>query len=315
MAPVTDDPVAAALARYGADIAQMPPEARPAVLEDSLEAVLHDPARVGSLAFVLNSLARVASTVRDRISADMWRVINHLGSVRRQLGDVRHDHHAEFVMAGEVFAGSRDGPTLSEQLDRLDRMILTLAAFGGLAMESVTRSEGWRFLDMGRKLERSLNMIGLLRTTLVPAMGQDGPLLEALLEVADSLMTYRRRYQESLQTEAVLDLLLTDDTNPRSLAFQMAAMADDVEHLPRADGLTVPSREEQLMTSALVALRGADVFQLVEVIEGERRIRLDGLLGQLGAALTSMSDAITQTYLSHLQTSRHLASYGDHAPT
>jgi len=197
---------------------------------------------------------------------------------------------------------------LSDELEALDRTVLTLAAFGGLAMESVTRGEGWRFLDMGRKLERCLHTISLVRATLVPSGGSESSLLEALLEIADSSMTYRRRYQVNLQAAAVLDLLLADETNPRSLAFQLAALTDDVEHLPRDDTRPGRSPEQRLMLSSLTTLRLADVEQLAQTDAHGRRAVLEELLSQLTRALPALSEAITQNYLSHLQTSRHLGA-------
>ena len=125
--------------------------------------------------------------------------------------------------------------TLSDVLDLLEELVISLAAFGGLAMESMTRGPGWRFLDMGRRLERAAHTASLLDSTLTTVAGSEGPLLEALLEIADSSMTYRRRYLSSMQTAPVLDLLLADETNPRSLAFQLVALAGHVDHLPHDD--------------------------------------------------------------------------------
>src|SRR5207248_4186929 len=137
-----------------------------------------------------------AGSVRDRISMDMWRVLSGL-----DLFDSRQHHNWSDAEAQEL-------TTLSDLLDLLNRSVITVAAFGGLAMESMTRGHGWRFLDMGRKVERSLHLIGLIRATLATVAANEGPLLEALLEIADSSMTFRRRYLSSLQTAAVLDLLL-----------------------------------------------------------------------------------------------------------
>jgi uncharacterized alpha-E superfamily protein len=279
--------------------------ARLAAPESELFAVIHDMGRNGSLASVLNALARVAGIVRDRISTDMWRVLNVLNKTRFDRA------HLAPIENGASHEDDSDpfGRTLSDELDLLDRTVLTLAAFGGLAMESVTRGEGWRFLDMGRRLERCLHTTRLLRTTLVPVTTMDGPLLEALLEIADSSMTFRRRYQGSLQTAAVLDLLMVDETNPRSLAFQLAALADDVDHLTLPESNSGRTPEQRLMLTTLTALRVANVVALVEPNSEGRRPELDDLLGRVASALPELSDAITQTYLSHLQTSRHLASF------
>ena len=93
----------------------------------------------------------------------------------------------------------------------------------------MTRGQGWRFLDMGRRLERSLHTHRPAPEHARHVGRHEGPLLEALLEIADSSMTYRRRYMSSLQTAPVLDLLLADEANPRSLAFQLAALAESID--------------------------------------------------------------------------------------
>jgi len=284
------------------------PAARLAAPETELLALIHDTRRVGSLTSVLGNLSAVAGTVRDRISTDMWRVLRDLGRVRRSQGFFAPPGDGERRPAGDGPAPNGDRRTLSGELDLLDGTVLTLAAFGGLAMESVTRSEGWRFLDMGRKLERSLHTLGLLRCTLTTPSNPEGPVLEAILEIADSAMTYRRRYQGSVQAAAVLDLLLADESNPRSLAYQLAALTDDVEHLPRAAGRPGRSPEQRLMLSSLTALRLADIPHVAGFDECGGRPALDDLLTRLGAALPALSDALTQTYLSHLQRSRHLAA-------
>jgi len=288
-----------ALARVCARPGDRPIEDYTGTPEAELIAVMNEAKRPGSLVSGLLSLARVAGTVRDRISTDMWRVL-------ADLGDVRPSKHRHFPGTNGDLRDKGRSRTLSTELEWLDRTILSLAAFGGLAMESVTRGEGWRFLDIGRKLERSLYTINLVRHTLVQVHGHEGPLLESLLEIADSSMTYRRRYQGSLQTAAVLDLLLADETNPRSLVYQLAALSDDVERLPRDATRPGRSPEQRLMLSVLAELRLADIDLTAQPDPTGFRPLLDALLGGLVSSLPALSDAITQTYLSHLQTSRHL---------
>jgi uncharacterized circularly permuted ATP-grasp superfamily protein/uncharacterized alpha-E superfamily protein len=284
-------------------------DARLAAPEEELFAVIRDRRRQGSLASVLDQLGRVAGTVRDRISTDMWRLLTDLGEFRYRKRLYTPPQIDETDTDGNGSATSI-GRTLSDELDRLNRTVLALAAFGGLAMESMTRGAGWRFLDMGRKIERCVQIIGLVRGSVTLPSGQEGPVLEALLEISDSSMTYRRRYQGSLQTAAVLDLLLADETNPRSLAFQLAALADDVENLPRDPSRLGRSAEQRLMLSALTELRLADIEHLTRIEDG-RRTALDELLVQLAKALPTLSDTLTQTFLSHLQTSRHLAKFDE----
>lgn len=141
---------------------------------------------------------------------------------------------------------------------------------------------------------------------MVPASAQEGPVLEAVLEVADSGMTYRRRYLGNLRAEAVLDLLVFDETNPRSLGSQLAALEDDVNHLPRPSRGAGRSAEQRHTLGALNAVRLAEVDKLAAVTDGSR-VALAELLESLLVSLPALSDAITEQYLSHLQTSRHLS--------
>jgi uncharacterized alpha-E superfamily protein len=150
-------------------------------------------------------------------------------------------------------------------------------------------------------------MLTLVDTTLVHVSPPEAHLLEALLDVTDSSMTYRRRYQDHLQPAPVLDLLLADETNPRSLAFQLNTLANEVDHLPRNTPHPGCTAEQRLMLPALTALRLASPHELAAVTDG-KRVHLSELLGRLRTALVGLSDSLTLTYLSHLQISRHLSS-------
>ncbi len=279
--------------------------ASPAHAESLIREVLFDADRPGSVTETLRLLHRVAGMVRDRISTDMWRVVSGL-KFSGPRGTIEH-----FPLRNGAPLMSHDGPdpaeTLSDALDEMNRLIGGLAAFSGLAMESMTRGQGWRFLDMGRRLERSMHLVRLLHGTLVAVSANEGPLLEALLEIADSSMTYRRRYLSSVQTAPVLDLLLADETNPRSLVFQLAALADDVDHLPRDLTHSGRSAEQRLTLSAVTSLQLADIDRLAAPTDGVRR-ELEDLLARLQREIPVLSDTLTQNYLSHLQPSRHLAA-------
>ena len=108
-----------------------------------------------------------------------------------------------------------------------------LSAFSGMERENINRGLGWLFLSIGRRLERAIYLTRQLREITTPLAEQDWPLLECLLEVADSSMTYRTRYYTTLQPLAVLDVLMADETNPRSLDFQLSHLADLYQNLPR----------------------------------------------------------------------------------
>jgi len=246
-----------------------------------------DKARFGSLFSVLNLLRQTAGIVRDRISIDMWRVLSAAELLPYDAGDP---------------------PTPADVLAQLNRTIITLAAFGGMAAESMTRGEGWRFLDMGRKLERTLHMVQLLKGTVTHPNPGEGPILDAILEVADSSMTYRRRYMGTLRIEPVLDLLVSDETNPRSLAAQFVALVDDLEALPRPPGRAGLGPEQRIILQCQSLVRLAEVETLAKVEKGTRP-SLREMLDEITEALPLLSDTITQQYLTHLQTSRHLATF------
>jgi uncharacterized alpha-E superfamily protein len=229
----------------------------------------------------------VAKTVRDRISQDTFRSLSQL------------DHDIDgFELAAAPNA-------LAAIAELLNRAIVALAAFSGLAMDSMTHGQAWRFLDMGRRLERAVHMVSVLRHALGSPSGREGPLLEDLLEVADSSMTYRRRYLATLQLAPVADLLLTDETNPRSVLFQIATLADHLDALPHEP--VVPCAEQKrLVLSALMELRLADMNELCPLDEAGARPGLSGLLDRLWAILPQVSEAISGVYLNHAVVSRQL---------
>ncbi len=256
--------------------------------EAELRSLIQDAERIGSLAYNIQSIYRAATAVRDRMSMDMWRIVS---SLRR----------------GPI-AGADDTLTLSDLLDLLNDSVITFAAFGGLAVESMTRGHAWRFLDLGRKIERALHTITLLRRTLVTPSPHEPAVLEALLEIADSLMTYRRRYLSGAQAAAVLDLLLADESNPRAVVFQLVALRERVEQLPADPDLAGRTAEQRLALSLLTAVQLADLDQLAQIDERGHRLHLEVLLARLEKDLPALSDLISHHYLSHLQPSRQLAA-------
>ena len=116
---------------------------------------------------------------------------------------------------------------------------------------------------------------GLVQRLLVPAEVELSPLLEVILEIFDSSMTYRYRYLTSLQLPPVLDLILIDETNPRAVGFQLNALAEHLGSLPQAD-VVQAATDQQIMYSALAALRLTDLEALGEVDELHARGHLQG---------------------------------------
>jgi uncharacterized alpha-E superfamily protein len=127
-----------------------------------------------------------------------------------------------------------------------------------------------------------------------------------LLEIADSLMTYRNRYLNVLEPASLIDLLVIDETNPRSIGFQVAALADHVKQLPRDESSPVLSGEERAVMAATSQLRLADVHSLAAVDPDGARSQLGGMLGRLDASLRTLSESITHRYLVHSAPRRRL---------
>lgn len=233
-----------------------------------------DPTHPTGLAANVVRLQSVTGRVRDRLSLDTWRNVQCL---RADMDRLISGSAADF---GEVQAG-------------LNSLILTLEASSGLVMENMTRGLGWRFLDIGRRLERAAHIVDLLSGT-IGLRGHDlTTALDLLLTVLDSGMTYRSRYDPTPHLTPVLDLLLCDDTNPRSVAYQSARLTEHVGHLSsiRQPALTRP--EQRLMVHIDAALRTADVEALAD--PGA----LGTLLDLLRARLWELSETLTREYFAH----------------
>jgi uncharacterized circularly permuted ATP-grasp superfamily protein/uncharacterized alpha-E superfamily protein len=227
----------------------------------------------------LIELRRLASTVRDRLSVDTSRILNQL--------------HQDFRLRhGRI--------QFDDVLEHLNRMITDLAAFSGMEMENMTRGHGWHFLDVGRRLERSLDVTGLVKRA-VAVRPSASAILEPLLEIADSIMTYRRRYFARPQLPLVLDLLLSDQANTRSLAFQLNALGVHVLHLPRDPKAPQPTREERLIARAHVAMREMDLDLLCHPDPDGGFAELTERLESIDEDLRTLSDTITHFYFSHAE--------------
>ena len=251
--------------------------------ERELVSLLTDVKRTDSLAFTLSEVARVGGGVRERLSADMMILI---GQLRDSIPEERTAQFNEY-------------PAI------LNLCLELLSAFSGMERENTTRGLGWLFLSTGRRLERAIYLSRELGMISRPLSEQEWPLLECLLEVADSTMTYRSRYYTTLQPLAVLDVLMADGSNPRSLDFQLSHLADLYERLPRY----LPD-DLQAMREALGLLRGFDLqtisYPLPGVVTGANGAdglhRLQNFLGGLERLLPTWSDNLSSHYFSHART-------------
>lgn len=270
--------------------------------EAELLSVTLDTARAGSIASTLQAFTRSVYAVRERLSADTWRVIGDLERYWDELQSATSDGDGEIS----------DETRLRLVQTALDRVIASLAAFLGLNMESMGYDEGWFLLDAGRRLERTLQMASMLRSMLTfkQEASVEQLLLEQVLDLNECLMTYRSRYRSRLLFAPALDLLLFDRTNPRSMVYQLEHLQKRVQDLPHKrneQDFSPIAHQERLVLEALTALRLADTRSLAETDMYAMRSELETLLSTVGNLTAQVSAAITQEFFNHAHVQQQIS--------
>jgi uncharacterized alpha-E superfamily protein len=219
----------------------------------------------------------VADAVRDQLSNDTWMVLSGLDRLLSAVSPERGWPAADDV-----------SPTLA-------RVLEALLAFAGLATESMVRDTGWWFLDAGRRLERAVHVTDLVRACLgtVQPPAVEELVVESVLVAAESIVTHRRRYPAGAGVDTVLELLLTDRDNPRSLAHQLDRLRQAVRHLPATD--------DDVLGDSVLRLRArlvaADVTALAAP-EGSDRPALTALLDEIADQLRVLADAVATAHFA-----------------
>lgn len=263
---------------------------QPALLERQLVTLLFDRSCSYGLQESLEHLHRTASLVRDRLSSDAWSILSRL-----------HAKTSGRLDVGEPVSGRID---MGGAIDILDDAVRSLSAFSGMEMENMTRNHGWRFLNMGRRVERAFHLAQLLRGLVARGDPEADGSLVLILELADSVMTYRSRYLTTPLLPPVIDLLVLDETNPRSIAFQMSVLADHVDQLPRDADLHVRSPEQREVLSLLTEIRLSEIAELCHLDPDGRRSALDLLLRRIVTTMPRLSELISRDYFSHAEVRR-----------
>jgi len=239
--------------------------------------LIYQPDEPGAVRELLKRVRFIASTVRDRFSGDTWRILGRL----------------------DIDARSRPGRLpLASATALIHNLVLDLAAFNGMEMENMTRGRGWRFLDFGRRLERGLSVTKLLHAA-AKIQNPPGAVLEPVLEIADSLMTYRRQYFAGPRWAGVLELLVRDDSNPRSLAFQINILRDHIDALRVDPKAAHPEREYEHINTLAITLHSLKFNELAAQQEQGSSQPLLGSLTTWAADLAAISDEVTSRYFSH----------------
>lgn len=224
---------------------------------------------------VFNEIRFLAVQLRDRISEDTWQFIKSYGSKKIS-----------------------EGKSAANLLPYLQRIISDAAAFEGLIAEGMTRGHGWRFLELGRRIERGIITLKIIKNMLKNKANDEVSVLSALLEAGDGSLTYFRRYGAKLYTSPTVDLLLCDESNPHSVAFQALQIEQTVSELPKSSKNTYYSPLDKEILKLLSDLRLVDVYSLMNDENGERK-ELEKYCDDKIKALKNIRDLLSQEYLNH----------------
>jgi uncharacterized alpha-E superfamily protein len=243
----------------------IPSDAGEAPTEATARAVLTRTDLEGALPYLVSAARSAASVIRDRFSPDAWRAINDLATMIGRPATV--------------------GPTESAMIERVEAALRIISSLSGLAQENMTQLAGWRFLELGRRIERAILTCRLVRCFAQAGAPEGG--LDLLLELADSRITYRQRYVMVAAQAPVIDLVMLDPSNPRSAAFQLDRIEAHLSALPRSNVTGRLSPAQQIAASIATRLRTADAGAIDEA-----------LLIDLGQSLMKLSNAIASAYLA-----------------
>jgi uncharacterized alpha-E superfamily protein len=213
----------------------------------------------------VSALVQEARSVREYLSTTTGRV---LGRLARVVTDLARSDAA---------------------VDDLDLILVDLAALAGLATESTVRGPAWRFLDLGRRIERGIALLGSVEAAVGPAVDPLAfqPLIEAVLAANESLVAYRRRYRSDVELRAVVDLLVRDDMNPRGLAFQLDRLREHLASLMWPEG-------GALVEQAVVAT----FADLDDVVVQGRRLAVDGVVLAARGPLLQLDAAVVARWFA-----------------
>ena len=240
----------------------------------------------GSLLGSVGQLARLGASVRDRLSVQAWQVIQRVEEEFR----VEPDRHI----------------SIADLLETTDELLMRISALTGILIEGMTRTQTFRFLDLGRRIERSMQILSIVENGVLSSKGAPRRLLEATLQLADSLMTHRSRYLANVHCSGVLDLVLTDETNPRSLAFQIMMAKEHIDQLPREKHQRGLSVEQRIIMNLSSSIQMLDVDTL-----RPNRLTENASLADWSDQFARLSKAISHRYLVHASPSRQLTDMGD----
>jgi uncharacterized circularly permuted ATP-grasp superfamily protein/uncharacterized alpha-E superfamily protein len=246
-----------------------------------LKDILFNEKRSGGIKYNFLQFHKAIHEVRDHWSTDTWRVIR--GMEEGLQNGVPLSHHGHLQM-----------------IHTLDDLITSTVAFIGLNRESISREQGWIMLDVGRKIEQSHLVITMLKATLVKKYNDqvEYNLQQSVLMSNEGLVNYRYKYRRPLQNLLVIDLLVFDPNNPRSLTYQVVRLKSYLQNLPKNNGGIKLPEYERLILEADNLLKLANKAELA-VSDGEEYNNLESFLSSLYSVLSAIPGVISKAFFKH----------------
>ena len=258
------------------------------LLRNAVFDTVYSDQRQDTVTATIVALRKAAWVVREHFSDDDWRILNGFTH--------------EFLSGRQRMTHPEVGSTMLS----LNQIVTGLAAFGGLVQENMTREPGRIFIELGRRLERTGFLARLLRQLMAGPSGEHAGILRTALAICDSSMTYRARYGSVFELPLVLDLLVVDPTNPRSLSFQLQALEDLLRQLPRSSESAVVLEETRLAALLSSEMNNADVFALATADATGARPELDVFLNKAADQMDALYDALARHYFIHVTMTRQI---------
>lgn len=255
-----------------------------------LEDVLFNDYRAGGLSFNITYFLRSLEAIRDHWSGDTWRVIKEMEENWQRAKLMQHKGHYKIHSA-------------------LDSIITSMMAFVSLNRETISRDRGWVLLDCGRKMEQSMLLISMFRAMLIQKNDEavEYLLQEVVLNSTESMVNYRFKYKAHLKLPLVLDLLIFDPNNPRSLLYQVEKMKGYLTTLPKIHQNNLISDHERLVLEVLTIIKLSGKDELSQVNEKSQSYKnLDNFLTAINGLLYNMYNVVSSTYFKHAQTQQQL---------
>lgn len=245
--------------------------------------IIRDGSLAGSVKSTLNRMLSAAEESKELLSTDTMRVINDLRDAMTGL---------DLALASGLTSAPEEA---------LDPLVTALTALSGLMHESMIRGIGWCFMELGKRIERALQIISTVRCLVTPVTDEvdQSTLLTALLISMEVLITYRRRGRQRQGIELGLELVLLDSSNPRSLVFQLEQLQKHLAALPKADSKNSELEEEdRALLEAMTSLR---LSRLPQLLESETPVREDmkQLLLRLESLLEEFNRIISDKHFDH----------------